>query len=66
MANKLFTNETLTSLVNHIKAYVDKAVASKADATAVAYFDKNDNETVILTADLEKLSELGDLIGGDA
>lgn len=61
MANKkVFTDESLATLISEIKTYIDERVASLA--SQVAYIDENDDSTVELSVDLERLSYL---VGGD-
>lgn len=47
MAKKVFTDESLATLINEIKTYIDERVSSLA--SQVAYIDESDDETVTLS-----------------
>ena len=58
MAKKIFTDESLATLISEIRAYVDEAVLDKANASALNnYYTKTqiDNMELITTADIDTI-----------
>ncbi len=58
MAKKYFTDESLQTLVDETKSYVDESVSSKADSSALAnYYTKAqiDSYEFITVADIDEI-----------